>query len=40
LLLGKIELASAKAAGLKFNGDQKVLRRIKPVSTSVSQNLW
>jgi len=36
LLLGKMELASAKAAGLKFNGDQKVLRRIKPVSTSVS----
>jgi DNA-binding HxlR family transcriptional regulator len=36
LLLGKMELASAKAAGLKFEGDQKVLRRIKPVPTSIS----
>ncbi len=36
LLLGKMEIGSAKAAGLKYEGDQEVLRRIKPVPTSIS----
>jgi len=31
LLLGRVELPAARARGLKFEGDPKVLQRLKPV---------
>lgn len=35
LLLGKLDLNSARAAGLKYEGDPAILRRVRPSLTSV-----